>query len=353
MRRLIIGLCATSIPLLLFGSPPAAARKQRAQEPLTAIQATESSTQLVLLSRFGWAEVESGPARRTVPLSVDEQLSAIAESASGWIAGGVRSDGDESSVFFVAERSGMLDRLPGVPQGSSFQLRPVLLVADGELQGAAWLEGKDLRSLAVRFAEWTGIAWGPVATVAAPGPGSQTGLTGLACRDGRLLLAWSRFDGSDDELYWSSREGSTWSRATRVGLNNRTPDITPVLARQGRGATLVWARMDEGEYRLLSRDFSAGSWGPERVISAAGSLFPSLVRQEERLFVLYRTAVPRGWSLAEITELDHREQLLRRAHVSEASSLRPVVRAQTATTGPVFQWRQPKRSAVLRWNIRR
>lgn len=349
MRRLTTGFCAISTLILLFASPLAAARRQRAQESVIAVQPTESSTQLVLLSRPGWGRVESARGRRAVDLDAEERLSVIAETASGWVAGGVGQDGENSSVFFIAERSGLLDRLPSVPRREALQLMPVLLVLDGDLRGAAWLEGKSHRSLAVRYTEWTGIDWGPVATVSSPGRGSQTGLAGLALRNGELLLAWSRFDGSDDELYWSWREGSAWSRPARVGGNNRTPDITPALARSGRGATLVWARMDEGEYQLLSRGFTSGNWQPERVVSGPGSLFPSLVRQDDRLLVLYRTAMPQGWSLA---ELDGRTHLPRRAHVEETSSLRPIVTEQGAT-GSVLRWRQMNRSAVLRWDVQR
>ena len=189
--------------------------------------------------------------------------------------------------------------------------------------------------------------WGPVQTVSRPGPGSQTGLSGATLRGGAILLAWSRYDGSDDEIFWSQREDSTWSSPTRVGPNNAKPDITPVIASSGRTATLVWGRMDNGEYRVLAREFLSGAWQRERVVSPQGSAFPTLARSQGKLLVIYRTARPLGWA---VSDLDGDPSILRQAGLGDSSNLRPVL-TDLRPTGPVLRWTRPGRSAALRWNV--
>jgi len=351
MRRLPTELCAIPVIFLLFAAPTAA-RTHRNRGPVTAIQPTDSSSHLVLLSRSGWARVKSDRGRSRVSLRPEETLTGIVETGAGWVAVGVRrsdiagSAGSETSVFLVASTGHNGTRLPALEQREALQLRPVLLIHQGQLAGAAWLEGESQRTMAVRFAEWTGVGWGPTQTVSRPGPGSQTGLSGVTLAGGEILLAWSRYDGSDDEIFWTLREGATWSSPARVGADNTTPDITPVLAGSGRGATLVWGRMDDGEYRLLAREFRSGEWQRERAVTPHGSVFPTLVRSDGRLLVIYRTARPRGWA---VTDLDGDSPVLRRARLEEAGDLRPVL-AKLTPTGPVLRWTRPGRSAALRWN---
>lgn len=345
MRLLTTGPCATTILVLLLVTP-ATGSSRRIQASTVAIQPTESTTDLLLLSRPGWARIESRDGSRTLSFPEDQSLTAVAELADGWVAAGVRSESEGSSVFFVADGSGLPDRLPPVPQREAIQLRPVLMVLDGDLKAAAWLEGEGHRSLAVRSADWTGVGWGPAVTVSAPGPGSQTGLSGVALRRGELLLAWSRFDGTDDEVYWSSNEASNWTRPHRVSANNRVPDVSPVLARSGRGATLVWAQMKDGEYRLQARRFDSEDWGAEHLVDGAGSIFPTLVRRDDRLFVLYRKAAPRGWGLAEFD--DEGSRVRRSAITLTADPLRPTL-GPKRPAGRAFDWPQSARSAKLHW----
>ncbi len=121
---------------------------------------------------------------------------------------------------------------------------PVLLVRKETLLGIAWLEGDTASSLSVRAAAWDGDAWQDVETVSAPGPGSQTGLTGTVLADGSWLLAWSAVDGEDDEIVWSRRAGDRWTPVRPVSENNHVPDVTPVLTAAGTGALLAWSRYD-------------------------------------------------------------------------------------------------------------
>ena len=357
MRRLTTELCAIPVIVLLFAAPTVA-RTHRNRGPVVAIQPTDSSSHLVLLSRSGWARVKSDRGRSRVSLRPEETLTGIAETGAGWVACGVRrseidgspgfdgSAGFETSVFLLDSTGHNGTRLPTLEQREALQLRPVLLIHQGQLAGVAWLEGESQRTMAVRFAEWTGVDWGPTQTVSRPGPGSQTGLSGVTLRGGDILLAWSRYDGSDDEIVWSLRNGSAWSSPARIGANNRTPDITPVLASSGRGATLVWGRMDDGEYRLLAREFRSGKWQRERAVAPHGSVFPTLTRSDGKLLVIYRTARRLGWA---VTDLDGDSPVLRQAWLEDTGDLRPVL-ARLTPAGPILQWTRPGRSAALRWN---
>ncbi len=349
MRCLTTKLSAIPILILLFASAHVAARTHKARGPVIAIQPTESTTPLVLLARPGWAQVEGDRGRRRLRLRTEETLTGIEETVSGWVAGGVRRHERGSSIFLVSSEVDSGARLPAVDQTGAFQLRPVLLVHDGRLSGAAWLEGENLKSMAVRYADWTGVDWGPVQTVARPGPGSQTALSGTCLDDGEALLVWSRFDGRDDEIYWSLREGASWTVPARVGADNGEPDITPVLARSGRSAALVWGRLGDGEYSLMSSTFRSGRWRAERTVSAPGAAFPSLVLSNDKLYALYRSASPAGWV---VSELDAESRVVRQARVSESVRIRPLLTA-FEPTGPVLRWRRPGRSATPRWNLQR
>ncbi|MFQ5525377.1 MAG: hypothetical protein ACE5GX_03875 [Thermoanaerobaculia bacterium] len=345
MRRLTNKLSALPVILLLFVPPPAA-RTQTGRQPIDAIQPTDSSRELILLSRPGWARVREDGATRRIALRPQEMLTAIAETPSGWIAAGVRAEEDGSKVFLVSSDTESGARFVAPPQRDPLQLRPVLLVHDGRLEGVAWLEGEGQSQLSVRFAAWNGIGWGRPRVISRPGPGSQTGLTGATLRNGNLLLAWSRFDGTDDEIYWSLGDGAIWSKPVRVGTDNRTPDITPVVASSHRGARLVWGRMVAGEYFLVEKTFGSGEWLGERVISGPGSVFPSLVRSDDRLLALYRTALPLGWG---VTDLDGASSIARKAHLAASRPQRPVLR-ELQSTGPILEWLRPDGLATLRWS---
>ena len=147
-----------------------------------------------------------------------------------------------------------LARAPG--QAGRQRRGPVLLVDGGRLAGLAWLEGDDDRSFSVRAALWTGQRWQAPERVSFPGPGSQLALTGAVLADGSWLLAWSAFDGHDDEIVWSRRAGSAWQPVKRLYPDNSVPDITPALAATADGGALIaWSRFDGHGYALRMARF--------------------------------------------------------------------------------------------------
>lgn len=230
-------------------------------------------------------------------------------------------------------------------------LRETLLVVSprGDLIGAAWLEGSDPRRLGVRFASWDGAAWGPAVVVAPPAAGSQLALTGTVLGDGSVLLAWSAFDGKDDEILWSRREGATWSPPRRLAADNAVPDITPALhAIQGTGsagddALAAWSRYQDGHYRVVVSRFDGRAWSEPRPVGPAGSVFPGFEPGPETgaARILFRTAAPRGWQAVEV-DRDGRPR--RSARVRAEAPDRPRLAADGAVLRFVWPGTWPGRS---------
>ncbi|HEV7515818.1 MAG TPA: hypothetical protein VGR07_05935, partial [Thermoanaerobaculia bacterium] len=206
--------------------------------------------------------------------------------------------------------------LPALPAGSGLRREPLPLVEDGRLSGLAWLEGDGARSLGIRYARWNGTAWEPPRTVAAPGPGSQLALTAALLSDGSWLLAWSAFDGHDDEIVWSRRAADgTWSAPRRVTADNDVPDVTPALTATAEGALLAWSRFDGTGYQVVTARFRAGRWDEPRAAAPSGSLFPAFQAASNATgtWLLYQIAAPRGWAAVEV---DGSGQTGRRARIA-------------------------------------
>lgn len=252
-----------------------------------------------------------------------EVSSLAALDRGGWaVAGSTRGEDGRRRLFFVfGDRSGSRP-VPEPPGQRGLERREaVLLVDDGRLEGLAWLEGDGDRSLSVRAAAWDGQAWRTPEPISIPGPGSQLALSGAVLADGSWLLAWTAFDGQDDEVVWSRRTAEGWS-PVRPMSDNAVPDITPALAVSGKGALLAWSRFDGQSYRLHLARFADGRWLDERAAAPAGTLLPSFQETEDGLYLLYRTARPKGWS---VQELDRIGKTLRQIDVGSDPPERPVI----------------------------
>jgi acyl-CoA thioesterase I len=247
------------------------------------------------------------------------RLDAAAPLAGGWIAAGtapaagsvggigaagaVGGGGRDLLLLAGGTRPGILPP-PGERIGKLLA-EPLPLVAGGRLAGLAWLEGDDPRALGVRYAAWNGGRWSVPRTISAPGQGSQLALTACRLADGSWLLAWSAFDGHDDEIVWSSGGNAngtgTWTPPRKLTAN-RVPDITPVLAPAGSGALIAWSQLAGDGYRLLVAGYRDGLFGEPVVAAPGGALYPSFETSAgtDRFRLLYRTAEPRGWAALEL-----------------------------------------------------
>lgn len=255
------------------------------------------------------------------PLPKDVEVTGLTPLAGGdWMAAGVRGG---STLLLFRGGAGTAERVASPAAGGSFVARPAPLADGGRLLGLAWLAGPTARHLAVRFAAWEGGGWGPTETVAGPAPGSQLALRGTVLSDGSALLVWSAYDGQDDEIMWSRRQGGRWSDPARVAEDNRVPDITPAVAPLGDGALVAWSRYQDGQYRLVTARLGAGGWSRPEPAGPPGSLFPELTGEGRGLLLTYRDARAGDWT---VLDLDAAARVRARAIVTGASAERePVV----------------------------
>lgn len=244
----------------------------------------------------------------------------VAGTAARWVAAGTVPGG--LAVF--AGDGERATRLPAPPAARARLLgEPLPLLDDGgALAGLAWLEGAGARSAAVRFARWDGVRWEAPVNVSAPGPGSQLALAATALADGTLLLAWSAFDGEDDEVLWSAWDGRAWSRPARLAADNAVPDVTPALAVVEGGAIAAWARFDGASYTVVAARFAAGRWSAPAPVAPSGTAFPALEPTAAGARLVARSALPRGWL---VVDLDEDARPGRRALATVAAGARPVV----------------------------
>jgi hypothetical protein len=269
-----------------------------------------------------------------------ETTAALGTGEAGWLAAGTQPAGAGRELLLLTGDGRTVSALP-VPPGRTAALRqgPLPLVEGGRLAGLAWLEGQDRRAFAVRFAAWNGAGWEAPQTVAPPGPGSQLALAAARLADGSWLLAWSAFDGHDDEIVWSRGKDGAWSRPKRAAADNHVPDITPALTADGRGALLAWSRFDPptGSYRVAVARFQGDRWTAPVTAGPAGSLFPTFEMSEKSAAgaprLLYRTAEPAGWVAA---DLDTAGRVTRTAAVAATTGTRPAV--ADGADGAVFRW---------------
>jgi hypothetical protein len=291
-------------------------------EPL---QAWRHGEALVLIPGTAGARLEL-PGGRSLRLSLPEraEVSSFAALDNGWIAAGSFWDaGGRQRLFLLRgndQRSEPLAEPPG--QESRRRRDPQLLIDNGRLAGVAWLEGDGDRDLSVRAAVWKGPGWETPERVSYPGPGSQLALTGAVLGDGSWLLAWSAFDGQDDEIVWSLRQGNAWLPVRRLSADNAVPDIVPaVTAAKGNGALVAWSRYDGQGYQLHTARFDRGQWRGERPAAPSGSLYPTFLGDAGKPRLLYMDAWPRAWS---VLDLDAEGKVVAKA-TAPSSLDRPVV----------------------------
>jgi len=283
--------------------------------------------------------VVSGEGSVALPATAGLAIENVVGAPGRWAAAGTVAEG--GFAVFTGDAANAW-RLPAPPRGATtLHHDPLPLLDDaGALAGLAWLEGETPRSLAVRFARWDGARWRQPTTVSAPGPGTQIALAGAALADGTLLLAWSAFDGDDDEVLWSAWDGAAWSPPARLAPDNAVPDITPALAAVDGGALGAWSRFDGTSYEVVAARFEDGRWSAPAAVAPGGSVSPSFepappgqAAATPRLLV--RTAAPRGWMLV---ELDGGGRPQRAAFVAAAEGERPVVEDSTAAGEVTLAW---------------
>jgi len=316
---------AVPICLIGLGLAALAARPALCEEHL---QPSDSRDGLVLRleDRLASARTSDGRVQRT-RLRPAERLLSLYELESGWIAAGIRIL-DEGTELLLVERSDAGVRRLGVPVatragGPLLRTRPVGLSSDGRLVGLAWLEGTPGEPLGVRAARRAeGGGWEEPVWASPAGRRSQTGLVGAVLPDGRWLLAWSRFDGDDDELVWSLGDLTGWSPPRSVHEPNEAADVTPTLFAGPDTVLMAWSRMVDAEYRVVTARWNGAGWDRARPVTGPGSLYPAFAGLDGDPYLIVRRARTRGWGLLDV---DRSGALLRHAEAPGREGGRPAL----------------------------
>jgi len=285
----------------------------------------------------GWAIVSEGDAtritdreghRQDLPLAPGESLFLLSDmggdSGGRWIAGGTTVDEKGMDLLLTSGSRQTFQRLSVPARGATqpLRLRAVPLVSGERLVGLAWLEGSGHRSLAVRASAWDGESWSAPQTVSPPGAGSQAGLVGTVLTDGSWLLAWTSFDGEDDEVLWSFRRENGWTAPARVHPGNEVQDVRPSLVTVREGALLAWSRFDGTTYRTELARFHRERWQPIELQRSLPAVEPTWVASDRWVALLLKTADPLGWTIRQLA-LDGTP--LRRWVASDAVGSRPLI----------------------------
>jgi hypothetical protein len=275
----------------------------------------------------GYALLENG----REPVSLASQRREVFEAAAaldtGWLLAGYRAveNGPGSELVLLRGNEKGMKELPVPPSGSATAISPQPLVESGRLVGLVWLEGSDPSALGVRAAAWNGGGFTAAEWVSPALDGSQLALSGAVLADGSWLLVWSAFDGGDDEILWSRRDGTSWTAPARLHPDNQVPDITPVVAPTARGAVAAWSRYDGGAYRgrLMRFEADAG-WRDEERLGGAGSVFPFFAVDDTKSgpLLVFREGVEGRWDLI---ELGGRGEVRSRTRWTGDPGRRPVV----------------------------
>lgn len=273
--------------------------------PIAARAAHASGPEAVaLVSGAGQLRVASGDGGRAeleleleLDLEPGVRFRAVEALDDGWIAAGVR-DGRTLLLIRSHAAAGRAERTVAPAPGGALVADPVPLVRDGRLEGLAWLAGDGPRTLGARYAGWLGDAWGPTETVSDPGPGSQLALAGAALPGDEILLLWSAFDGSDDEIVHARRSGGSWSEPARIAADNGVPDVTPALAVVRGRPVAAWSRYDGRDYRVVLSHRDGDAWSAPEPYGPAGSLFPRFETggTSGGALLVFREAVSGAWT---------------------------------------------------------
>ncbi len=186
------------------------------------------------------------------PCRTRAEVSAFAALDGGWVAAGSAPDANGGRRLFLLRGDDRTSRpLARAPRpGEPAAARPG---AAGGRRPARRprLAGRGRRPLPLRARrrlDRPAAGRRPSASPS-PVPGASSRSTGAVLADGSWLLAWSAFDGQDDEIVWSRRAGNAWQPVKRLYPDNSVPDITPALtATADGGALIAWSRFDGHGY---------------------------------------------------------------------------------------------------------
>lgn len=307
---------------------------------------------LAVCGALGVSATSATANERTIPILPDGAETPLALGAPGtWtisqtqpLGAGVLVVGHDPQAqrieLSVLGAGKALEQFPS-PSTSEKPRDPVAIVDGDRLVAVAWLAGDSARAI-VEAARWTTNGWRPTVRLAAPAPGSQLALTGGLAADGQPVLAWSRFDGDDDEIVWSRLEADGWSAPKRVAADNQVPDITPALGRIAGELYLSWSQWDGETYRLHLARLDGESWTPMHTFPEHGAFAPQF---EAEGLVTYRDGQNRRWVARELNA----DGSSRVKSSIEASASRPDTRPRLVVGASESFWWVDGTSTPAEW----
>lgn len=340
-RRFAASFAAAVLLLAVAAAPLAAQDDPR--------QAADGASALFLQHGAVAVVGASGGAAQALPSLPGSYFRTVEALADGWLVTGAIESAAGRELLLLRQREGKIESL-SPPRGEG-RLRgnAIALLDAGRLAGLAWLEGDRFDRLGVFAAVWDGTGWGEPEKVA-PGLDSQVALAGAALADGSWLLAWSAFDGEDDETVWSLRREGRWGAPQRLHEDNKVPDITPALIATDAGALVAWSWFDGNDYRMRGARFDGADWTLSEPFGARGSLEPGFTAWDGVARLLYQTVAPATWA---VVEYDRAGIAVRRGEAPEPAMVRPLLTVAGARADAALVWpggeNDESREVALSW----
>lgn len=252
-----------------------------------------------------------------------------------WLMAGIDHSGDRPRLAvldggFDAKRGstglGPTMKAWSVPATTGIEMSGAkLLVDDQGPTTLLWLEGERFDAMAVHAARYVEGAFTDTEIISPVGPGTQIAIAAATLADGSTLVTWAGYDGNDDEIWWSRSTRRGWSAPARLADDDRFPDVTPAIIATEDGALIAWSAYDGRDYRLRAARYRDGVWDAPVTFGGRGASAPTFLEGMAEPTVLYKTAVPRTWT---VQTLDPGGLPGKKAEIDRRSNRRPAVRIE-------------------------
>ena len=222
-------------------------------------------------------------------------------TAAGWPPAACRTRAAASALFLLRGNDSASRPLPEPPgqEGRSGAGRCSWWTAAGSPASPGW-RGTTAAPSPCAPPLWNGKRWQAPERVSFPGPGASSRSTGAVLADGSWLLAWSAFDGQDDEIVWARRRGRRLAAGARASARQ-------LRARHHPGPHRHRGRRRPDRLEPLRRPGLPAADGPLRAREAGATSTPpppparSTPSSSARPRLLYLdAAAPRAWTVLDL-----------------------------------------------------
>jgi len=120
------------------------------------------------------------------------------------------------------------------------------------------------------------------------------GACSIVDKDNQLWLFWVGNDGaSDDDIFSSRWDGTTWSTPVRVNKGNNSPDIFPVAGLNKFGMPwVVWSGFTGSSYQRFFSEWKGNRWQKQQLLTSGNAVFGVLRERFARVNKLPDSAIP-------------------------------------------------------------